>query len=70
MTNPNVVKSFQKVTAICPACRESGRCVWCEGSGYDPDLPSETLFGEPCPACSGDGECQECAGSGTVVMYA
>ncbi len=42
---------------LCHACKDSGRCPKCNGTGADPDNT-----GNDCGACEGDGRCPECPG--------
>ncbi len=62
----------------CPACRGTGKCIKCDGSGHViKDLPtpyavisgsvrgsSQTGTRRTCPKCMGSGTCQTCHGTG------
>jgi len=48
----------------CPQCKDSGKCIECDGTGINTHLNEN----EPkCKNCSGTGECPSCDGEGRFL---
>ena len=52
--------AFVFAASPCGICSGTGRCVACQGSGYD------EVRNRICSSCNGSGYCPECGGSGML----
>ncbi|MDO8725055.1 MAG: hypothetical protein Q7J35_03185 [Candidatus Methanoperedens sp.] len=58
-------KPARKRLSTCTACKGSGKCQNCHGTGKIPATLVE-LYDKPCRLCGGTGKCHVCKGKGKI----